>query len=136
MWKLIPSLQITAGGGTNGDQRILRRFRRVYPKLVGSLPQEWDISFKNGYQGDSSNGYGHATPEEVLYYLKSGAGMLHFNGGGESSDSYFENKMLVRFNDTFGLSTYYINMPWSWARFTVESNRRDDAFYLPTITSV
>lgn len=134
LWQRVPTLLIDAGAGTNGDQRIMRTFNETYPKLVGMLPRQWDISAKNGYQGIRGQAYDIATPEEVLDELES-AGMLHFNGGGASSSSYFNKKLVVKYDKTFGLARYYINMPWSWARFMVESDRRDDNFFLPTIES-
>jgi len=135
LWRRISSLKF-ADFGNFGDQKILRAFNKTYPELVGTLPREWDISTNNGYHSRRSKKYPeHLTTAEILEEIPK-AGMMHFNGGGVSSKAYYKKHQLLKHDnhtETFGLVYYYVNLPWSWARFMVESQRRDGVYFTPTI---
>jgi hypothetical protein len=134
LWGRIPTLELPTTG-ILGDQKILRHFNKSYPNLVGALPREWDITAKNGFQACRSCAYARATPEEVEQDLQK-AGMLHFNGGGVSTEAYWESHLLLsgKYHTTFGLAQYYVKLTWGWTRFMVESKRKDDVtFHLPTV---
>jgi len=103
-----------------GDQLILRLVNETHPKLVGSLPLEWDNS-RTAYW------------EHVEERRPNGVGMLHFNGGGDST-AFAEtkpNKVWIYSNEHmqgWGLARYYAQMTWGWAQFIVESRRLGDGF--------
>lgn len=121
-----------------GDQLIFRAMNRTYPDVVGVLPREWDISVANGYKGNHWKSFPlKAKEEDVLDELKY-AGMMHFNGGGMSDEAYFKQHKLLtkrKYHHSFGLVQYYARMPWSWAKFIVESNKRDDIYFSPRVVT-
>lgn len=119
------------------DQLILRATNHTHPELVGVLPREWDITANNGFHGKYNKKYTTATEEDILGEL-SYVGMLHFNGGGTSDEAYFKEHPLVKnrkHEHSFGLIQYYANMPWSWARFMVESNIREGISFAPQVVT-
>lgn len=137
LWGRISTLKLPSTG-IFGDQKILRHFNKSYPNLVGVLPREWDITAKNGFRACRSCAYTKVTPEEVQQDLQK-CGMLHFNGGGESTTAYFESHPLLNggYHTTFGLAQYYVDLTWGWTRFMVESKRKDDdTFHLPTVETI
>ena len=135
IWDRMPLLGPWKPTETPGDQIILRSFHSKFPKLVGSLPLEWDISARNGFMGDPEGGYLEANPRKVAKWLKDGAGMLHFNGGGESVESYFKvhPQVSAKYKDTFGLARFYVDIPWSWVKFVTKSMCRDSISFSPTV---
>ena len=99
------------------DQLLLRAINATHPQLVGMLPKEWDVPLARLWKKRTLL-YPHSRP--------NGVGMLHFNGGGRSAETSAFDK--TEFMDNpfhqsgWGLGTYYKHMPWSWAKFLVESS--------------
>lgn len=88
------------------DQSLLRVFQRRFPEKVGILPPRWDVSWGNGiwlHQMD-------------VPAVRPQGGMLHYNGN--QGMTLMNNSRVAT---TFGLGNYYENLPWSWARFMMES---------------
>eukprot|EP00977_Amphora_coffeiformis_P012177 scaffold2997_cov182-Amphora_coffeaeformis.AAC.7 len=135
IWDRMPLLGPWKPTDTPGDQIILRSFHSKFPEMVGSLPIEWDISARNGFMGNSERSYLKSDPRKVAEWLKSGAGMLHFNGGGESAESYYKvhPQFSGKYNDTFGLAKFYVDIPWPWVRFLMKSMTRHSISYAPLI---
>jgi len=110
-----------------GDQILIRSMQVTEPHLIGSLPASWDVSAENGaWTKRNGTGLDQDRPD--------GVGMLHFNGGGSSQDSYArahpyvnpdEHDQNLKFDSTWGLVRYYNNLPWNWAKFIVESRSSD-----------
>ena len=99
-----------------GDQLILRAVNETFPEVVGDLPDAWTISYANG-------GYMHT--HDIVDW-RPNVGMLHFNGGTISKESYFkEHKVIQNKPDTWGMAAYYARLPWPWARFIGESKSQD-----------
>lgn len=141
LWEAVPSLDLKRIGkrmrSAPDDQLILRAMNRTYPEVVGVLPREWDITANNGYQGKFNKKFLLATDEKkVLDELKY-AGILHLNGGGTSDEAYFMQHQLLtgKYDHSFGLLQYYARMPWSWAKFIVESNKHDGISYSPVVVT-
>lgn len=139
LWAKVPTINLKKIGkkmrSAPGDQLILRAVNKTYPELVGVLPRKWDITSGNGYHGSYRKSFNKASEEKVLDELKS-AGMLHMNGGGKSDKAYFMHHPLLTeqtHEHSFGLLQYYARMPWSWARFIVESNKRENVSYSPLV---
>jgi hypothetical protein len=120
LWELISQMDLDALSWEVwdwiNDQFILRMISKHYPQRVAILPIEWDVSIagkSNLWQGNLQ----HRRP--------TGVGMLHFNGGGASKTSAYYKSDFVRdskFQYTWGNANYYVNLPWIWAKFIVESH--------------
>jgi hypothetical protein len=109
------------------DQLIYMAVNCTYPERVNVLSDGWDMSATDKWR-----------PKYQPYADKlPNVGMLHFNGGGSSKGAYFrEHSFLNTFNNTWGLATYYICLPWTWARYHAQSLiRPDDAGYNIKISS-
>lgn len=142
LWEAIPAIDLKRIGvefdfSRPDDQLILRAINRTHPELVGALPLEWDVTAVNGAEGQYAKSRTKYTEEETLRELKH-VGMLHFNGGGTSDKAYFKTHKLIthhkkKYYHTYGLVKYYVNMPWTWARFMVESKRRESVSYSPLV---
>jgi hypothetical protein len=110
------------------DQFVLTAVQREFPEVVGALREEWDISAQDGPW--------KRNPHELLLHRPQ-AGMLHFNGGGESKQAYFEShKFFLNGdpNNLWGLAKYYVDLPWSWAQFMVESQATEGHGYAVEVT--
>jgi hypothetical protein len=97
------------------DQLVLQAVQTEFPEVVGALREEWDISASDGPWLFNLT---------TLLQHRPQAGMLHFNGGGESKKAYFESHKFFLNRDSknlWGLAKYYVDLPWSWAQFVVES---------------
>lgn len=118
IWDLAEKLDLRAMGTSirqqPNDQLIFRAINITHPERVSVLPPEWDISIA----------------DEVWRFRKTivqnrpQVGMIHFNGGGSSKEAFFETHSFLTDETlrwTFGMANYFIRLPWSWARFTVES---------------
>lgn len=92
------------------DQLVFKSINWTYPELVGVLPPAWD-NHANEWMKDLS---------QLFTERPDGVGMLHYNGGGTSKEAFFHEHNAMK-NKFWALSRYYVDMPWSWARFTVES---------------
>ena len=126
IWESIPLLDPWKETDTPGDQIIFRYFEKKFPDRVGQLSLQWDISARNGFNGNSERNYWKADPNLVSKWLKDGSGMLHFNGGkAEEKSSYFHSHPILdgKFENTFGIAKFYVDLPWSWAKFHVEALR-------------
>lgn len=98
------------------DQHVFNAVHTVFPNVSATLPPEFDISARDGPWWRK--------PEVLLEHRPHGAAMMHFNGGGDSKEAYFdkrhEHKMLKE--HIWGdLAKYYVNLPWPWARFMMYS---------------
>lgn len=98
----------------SGDQFILKQVGNLHPEVVSFLPNEWALSVGNG-------GLWKRAKKIVDYRPK--VGMIHFNGQGARKQSWWRNQRGFphRHSSTFGNALYYVNLPWSWARFHGES---------------
>ena len=117
------------------DQVLLRLINEYYPRRVGTLPPEWDTHLAEGP-------WRWITSGEVLSNRPK-LGMVHYNGGGRTTDNAFLHHQTVRkrsrsdnninkngdgtndyldFEKTWQvLASYYANLPWSWTRSILES---------------
>jgi hypothetical protein len=110
------------------DQLVLQAVQREFSEVVGALREEWDISAQDGPWKFNPH---------VLLQHRPQAGMLHFNGGGKSKQAYFEShKFFLNGgpNNLWGLAKYYVDLPWSWAQFIVESQAIDGHGYAVEVT--
>jgi len=99
--------KIIRGRPVVDDQFLLTVVQKEFPQRVGIISPEWDISAADGsWKRDGGK--------------QMQAGMLHFNGGGESKVAYFEEHTFLK-DPIWGLVKYYVNMPWSWANFLLTS---------------
>jgi len=60
----------------------------------------------------------------------------HYNGGGGSKESYFEIHGMYKdeaLAKTYGLASFYVNAPWEWAKYWVESKCRSGVCYPITL---
>jgi hypothetical protein len=82
---------------------------------VGGLSKEWDVSAMNGPW------WNH--PSLLVKERSNGVGFLHFNGGGSSSEAFFDGKKPRHYkNDKhWNLAKYYVDLPWEWAYFQLSS---------------
>jgi hypothetical protein len=96
----------------HGDQSMMKVVQQYFPEDVGPLPDAWDLSVANELWKVTNQ----------IVEKRPRAGMLHFNGGGSSKGSYFEEQkttLLARVG--YRTANYYVELPWSWARFAGES---------------
>jgi hypothetical protein len=103
------------------DQFLLQVVHRTFPEVVGKLSPEWDISAQDGP-------WKYGKPHLLLPHRPK-AGMLHFNGGGESKDAYFKTNKYYSKDRLWGLAKYYVELPWTWAQFVVESQVKEGQGY-------
>ena len=95
-----------------GDQLFLRVLNATNPEVVSLLPPEWDVHLTNLWKGSLFN------------HRPNGVGYEHLNGGGRSKESAFlVSQFLPPKMEQRGwtLANYFIKIPWSWAKFHVES---------------
>ena len=106
-----------------GDQLLLRAIKLKEPSLVGTLPQEWDLSVANQIW----------KYKKTLVKERPKVGMLHFSGGGsQSKEAYFDEHDFLndpKLDNSWGVAKYYIRVPWPWARFIAHSVTRDGIGY-------
>jgi lipopolysaccharide biosynthesis glycosyltransferase len=97
------------------DQMMFQAINYTQPNLVGTLPQAWDISTTSLYNGQLE-----------VRHRPDGAGSLHYNGGAYSTKTAFgpNNTFLnsEKHKSGWGIGNYYVNIPWTWAKFVVESH--------------
>jgi len=111
IWKLASEFNFKKYA--SGDQFILKQVGKLHPEVVAHLPNEWSISIGNGL-------WRHA--KHIVDYRPK-VGMFHFNGQGARKAHWWKNKngFPYKFSNTFGNAVYYVNLPWTWARFNGES---------------
>jgi len=127
IWSLAASIDMVVYKRQNkfllGDQLVIRAAGVAYPPLEGTLPLEWDVSMI----GEKTLRY-VADRYDVLGERPQ-VGMLHFNGGAKSKESYFrEHSHLFNnsaLDDTLGLVKNFVHMPWSWVRYHALTRARD-----------
>jgi len=110
------------------DQLLLRSVNVTYPNEVHILSDAWDLSATVVWQPKI---------QKTLASHYPNVGMLHFNGGGESKESYFgrDDGFLTWYPETWGNAKYYVMLPWQWARFQAKSAVRPGSDgYLISIT--
>lgn len=96
------------------DQFILQAVEKTFPHVVGpTLPDVYDISAQDGP-------WKYGKPHLLLEHRPHGAGMLHFNGGGESKEAYYNQHRYVQ-QPVWDLAKFYVSLPWKWAQFMVQS---------------
>ena len=131
------------------DQMILQVINVTYPDAVGLLSPEWDVSYVDG---PWNNHQKNKLNEPVIPQYRSAVGMLHYNGGGASKQAYMIQHEVFRdsskscswlrsllggkcnvhqntLGSSWGLARYYIDLPWSQARFIAESQVQGDECY-------
>ena len=95
----------------HGDQSMMNVVHQYFPDDVGPLPDAWDLSLTELWKVTSQ-----------IVEKRPRACMLHFNGGGSSKESYFEKqKTTTLARAGYRTANYYVELPWSWARFAGES---------------
>lgn len=103
------------------DQFLLQVVHRTFPEVVGTLSPEWDVSASDGpWKGGKPH---------LLLPHRPKAGMLHFNGGRTSKEPYFKAHNYYLSDPVWSLAKYYVDMPWTWAQFAVESHIREGQGY-------
>jgi hypothetical protein len=122
LWEKLKSLreEIKLVGSID-DQVVFRIVNKFFPELVSVLPDEWDLSY-----ADKVWRFAHKIVEK-----RPKVGMMHFNGG--DGEPYFEKHTALinpKRSNTFGLSKYYVGIPWTWARFVAESQIEGKGFKL------
>lgn len=96
------------------DQSMYELLNATHPEKVSFLSHEWDITVTDVWK----------FAETLVQERPNGVGQMHFNGGGSSKTSWFENNSYLQkkvFNSSFGLANHYVNLPWTWAKYMVES---------------
>ena len=94
------------------DQLVVRVANLTNPQVVTLLPPEWDVHSAALWRGS------------LLDHRPFGVGYQHFNGGGKSKENTFEKSNFLApgmENKGWMLANYFIKIPWSWAKFHVES---------------
>jgi hypothetical protein len=100
--------ELLQGWPAVGDQLVLRAIQAAFPDRVGpSLPPQWDVS--------AMNGPWKFKPGQLRKMLTH-ASMLHFNGGGVSSEAFWKQHSHYKKDPMWGLARYYVDLPWSWAQ--------------------
>lgn len=114
IWKLFEQVptdiltKLLQGWPAVGDQLVLRAIQAAFPDRVGpSLPPQWDVS--------AMNGPWKFKPGQLREKLTH-ASMLHFNGGGVSSEAFWKQHSHYKKDPMWGLARYYVDLPWSWAQ--------------------
>lgn len=133
------------------DQMLLQVVNVTHPHNVGILPTPWDISYLDGPWWATGDNPAHYHRPEFMSAYRPTIGMLHFNGGGASKESYFVQHEVFQKNSvqqprlrrnqqqqqeqhemiakSWGQAKYYIDMSWYQARFLVENQVVDDECY-------
>lgn len=104
------------------DQLFFVGVNVTHPEVVQLLPMEWDISIANGIWKLKRN----------IVEKRPNIGMIHFNGGGISTNAYFDEHDFItkdEFKGTFGLASYYVRLPWPWAKYMAKSQIGNDRSY-------
>ena len=86
----------------------------THPEKVSFLSLEWDTTLTDIWR----------IAKRLVQERPNGVGQLHFNGGGRSKNSWFENNSYLKkevYNPSFGLANHFVNLPWTWAKYMVES---------------
>lgn len=120
IWELASTINlISIGKEMNqkpNDQLIFRSINITYPNEVGILNNQWDVTIAS---------IDHLWEHHNLLKVRSnGIGMLHFNGGAISKkNAFITSDFLIKkqFYNTWGNANYYVNMPWEWVQFIIES---------------
>lgn len=100
---------------TPNDQIIFQAITAIHPERVAILPPEWDVSVAQWELRQIRDQIAEKMPA---------IGMMHFNQGATTKEAFYNSHLLLkeeRYRATYGLAHYYVNIPWSWARFTAES---------------
>lgn len=109
-----------------GDQYLLQVITKNFKGRVGFFTDEWDVS--------AMNGPWRHIPDNLIEARPNGVGYLHFNGGGESSASFFDGKRPIHYSNStyWNLAKYYVDMPWNWVYYQISSRVLADgpSYYL------
>jgi hypothetical protein len=112
--------------GSVDDQFLLNVVERTFPEVVGRLSPEWDISAADGPWNE--NGKKGKKPY-LLLPNRPIAGMLHFNGAYSKLPlPYFKAHKYYLKDPLWGLAKYYVDLPWTWAQFVVESQVKGQGY--------
>ncbi|KAL7479818.1 hypothetical protein ACHAW6_005543 [Cyclotella cf. meneghiniana] len=99
------------------DQLIYISVNETHPNEVNVFPGGFDMTLSYRWQGEHF-------PYEKVYPETF---MLHHNGNGNNNSNPYWNSgqtWISKHRDSWGLMEYYINLPWSWARFFAKSQLR------------
>jgi hypothetical protein len=99
------------------DQLIYISVNETHPDEVNVFPDGFDMTLSYRWQGEHF-------PYEKVYPETF---MLHHNGNGNNNTNPYWNSgqtWISKHRDSWGLMEYYINLPWSWARFFAKSQLR------------
>ena len=99
-------------GQSPNDQLVVRVVNVTHPEMVSLLPPEWDVHLTDLWRGS------------LFHQRPQGVGYQHFNGGQASKDNTFHSSSFLdpkREWKGWTLASYFIKIPWSWAKFHVES---------------
>ena len=68
-------------------------------------------------------------PQLLFKHRPKGVGILHFNGGSESKDAYYESARPRHYktDPLWNLAKYYVDLPWNWALFQLSQSNQDQA---------
>ena len=109
------------------DQTLFVGVNETFPHEVGVLPPGWDLTISQRWKKIYR-------PYDIKF---PNAGMLHFNGGSSSKESYWKKKsgpMNVH-HDTWGTARHYVDYPWTWSRYKAHTYLRPNHVGYPlTIT--
>jgi hypothetical protein len=109
-----PEIQKTFNDHSLDDQLILISVNVTQPSQVNVLPDGFDMTLTNRWQGMHFP-YHKVYPETF---------MLHHNGNHNENEYWNRTEWISAHPDSWGLMEYYINLPWSWARFFAKSELR------------
>ena len=96
------------------DQLILKSVNVTHPSLVNVLPDGFDITLTHRWRKVNF-------PYDKVYPKTF---MLHHNGNLKNSVYWNRTEWTSMHPDSWGLMLYYVNLPWSWARYFAESEVR------------
>lgn len=108
------------------DQHLFQVIQYQFPQHVGTLDPEWDVS--------AADGPWKFNPKKLLQARPNGAGILHFNGGGESPDAFYNRNRPKHYREDqiWNLAKYYVDLPWSWVKFQLSAQlKHQDATTQP-----
>lgn len=98
------------------DQTLLVAIQKRYPTKFSFLSPAWDVHLANGAWRF----------KDALAENKPEVGFLHFNGGGDSKDAFFEQDDTWAYRTRgWKLASYYIELPWSWLFYMGKVNAEE-----------
>ena len=111
-WDILSSVDLSKADLRTSDQALVLAVAKHSPQKVGDIPKQWTI-----HVADGAWKYAKTIVKE-----RPEVGMLHFNGGGGSTDPYWTQKHSVTKYHGWNVVKYYINLPWGWVKFIAHSN--------------